>query len=458
VSYVEVVDVTADGETLEATVEYSRDLRRFFADDRFFVEYEVDVTDVHPGIRAIPVLAHVCPVAWTQGATVRTPVVDGQYLDSLRTVRAVLAKMYPSFVEGGAIEARTVAPTPDDPEATAGPAASVTDGGTATGGQTADQARPQATDAATLFTGGIDSLTTYVRHRGEQPALVNVQGWVIGIDEDERWQCTREHIDDYGRRFDVPTQFVRSNMLDFLDWRLLIAHFSPYHDGGWYSAVAGGLGLTGLAAPLCAAAGYRDLYVPATAWPEMTPPSVVDHWDGPGMPWGSHPDIENNVAWRGTTVTHDGFELSRQERVATIAEYARTADDAVPVRSCADSATATNCNECEKCFRTAAGLALAGVDPNDHGFEMGPADFERARRKLAAGEWIRNEHHANYWQDMRAFDPPAESPVDGAREFHEWLATFDAEAAAPTGRSLRKRATCAALRHVPYPLYQFVTD
>jgi hypothetical protein len=62
-SHVEITDVSADGGRIESTIEYSDDLRPFFDESPFFVEYDVDVSAVPESIRSILVLAHVCPVA-----------------------------------------------------------------------------------------------------------------------------------------------------------------------------------------------------------------------------------------------------------------------------------------------------------------------------------------------------------------------------------------------------------
>lgn len=435
-SEISITDVRAAGSQVRADVECSRELRRFFGEDTFFVEYGVDVSAVPERILTIPVLAHVCPVAWATGADVRVPVVDERYLDSLRSVRSTLREMYPSLMGGGRIvvddvrsgsSARSADPSPAD-----------TDG----------------SDVAALFTGGVDSLATYVRHREERPTLVNVQGWVIGLDETDQWNRTKRVVESYGDRFGVETQFVRSNMLSFLDWRMLVAHFNRHHNGGWYSAVACGLGLSGLCAPLTVTAGYERLYMAATKWDGVDVPEVVDHWDGRGTPWGSHPTIVNEIGWAGTAVTHDGFELTRQQRVGVIADFIReTGRSELPIHSCNDTESGANCNQCEKCFRTAFGLALEGIDPNDHGFRLTPDHFERARSRLASGDWTDREHDV-YWRDMQRNDGREAYPVDGAAAFFEWFQSLDIDAVvASSNPPVRQRAIRTALRNVPYPVY-----
>jgi hypothetical protein len=66
-----VHEPTITESAVESRVAPSGDVRRFFADDTFRAEYDVDVSRVPPAIAVVPVLAHVCPVAWANGAASR---------------------------------------------------------------------------------------------------------------------------------------------------------------------------------------------------------------------------------------------------------------------------------------------------------------------------------------------------------------------------------------------------
>ena len=429
---VSVTSVTTRGTRLECTLDYHPRLRPFFDERTLFVEYDTDVSGVPEGIAVIPLLAQVCPVAWAVGADVRAPVVDSRYLDSLETVGGVLAEMYP-FVDGGKViveEAATDAA--GDLDASAGLGAD--DG-----------------EAGMLFTGGVDSLATYVRHRGEDPTLINVRGWMVGADDD-RWAHIEPRIEAYGDRFDADVEFVRSNMLDVLGTTMLAAHFSDRHDGGWYSAVGGGLGMLGLCAPLAAATGMDRLYIAASHWAGFPVPDSLAHWDGPAMPWGSHPDIDGNVAWSGTDVVHDGFELTRQERVEVIADYVAESHPDLPVRACESSPTGDNCNDCEKCFRTALGLAFAGLDPTDHGFALDANDFARARRHLATGAWLPGVEESVYWEEFGRLAAERDSlPIEDDAATLRWLRDTDFGGVA--GKPVSDRIVRTVARTLPYPVY-----
>ncbi|WP_123539019.1 hypothetical protein [Halosimplex salinum] len=425
---VEVTDVRATGTTVECTIDYSKDLSPFFDESPFYVEYDVDVSDVPESILTIPVLAQVCPVAWAAGADVYAPVVDRRFLESLEAVGSALHEMYP-FMQGGRVVVEEAAEWDGD--------------------------ESDAEGTGLLFTGGVDSLSAYVRHRDEDPTLINIQGWLVGIDDDERWAHTKSRIDGYADRFGAETQFVRSNMLEFLDTAMLEASYKRYHDGCWYSAVGCGLGLLGLCAPLAAAEGYGTLYITATHWEEFPIPDEYDYWDGPSIPWGSDPTIDDEVAWGSTQAHHDAFALTRQDRLQVVADYAREYDPDLPVRACEASETGSNCNHCEKCLRTAFGLALAGVDPNDHGFDVDRSSFERARADIEAGNWLLDYHHEAYWLDLQDhIDGDVDLSTEGAQAFAEWFRTADVESYAErSSPPVHQRALRAVARSTPYPVY-----
>jgi len=430
---VAVTEVTTDGPTVECALEYSDDVRPFFGEERFTVSYGVDVSNVPEGVLTIPVLSQLCPVAWAVGADVRAPTVDERFVDSLETVGTLLNEMYPSFVEGGRVFVDEVVRTEtlDD------------------GGRDTDDS---VDGPGLLFTGGVNSLSAYARHRDEDPTLIAIRAWHVGPDEDRRWQEWQGNVREYADRFGADAQFVDANVRDVLNSSVLSVQFTDEHDGGWYSAVGDGLGLLGLTAPLTVAAGVETLYFGARHWDGFPTPDLLDHWDGRGMPWGSHPDIDEAIGWAETSVVHDGFELTRQERVEVVADLIRSDHPDLPVWACESPDGARNCNQCEECFRTAVALAVAGLDPNDHGLVLDEAAFDHAIECFEASDWLPDRHHAVYWQELRdRIDADTPLPVDGDEAFREWIQTADFDAIA--GRSAKSRAIRAAARAVPLPVF-----
>lgn len=413
---IESVDV--DSNVLRSDVSYSPDLRRFFSGEDFLVEYSVDVSDVPESVLTIPVLAQVCPLAWFQQADVYARTVDSTFYRSLLDVRSALLDMYPDLMQGGEIyfenrDERTVEFERDG--------------------------------TGLLFTGGVDSMFSFLRLRDENLSLINVNGWALRNDEHEKWHQMQQYLGEFSETHGVEDAYVRTNVLSFLRNVMLIAYSDPYVDGAWYSSVSHGLGLPGLCAPLAYATGISDLYMAAT------------HWDTASFPWGSRPSIVENVAWVGTTNHHDGYEYTRQERIEAIADYVAKADDALTLLTCSKEVS-ENCGRCEKCCRTAVGMSIAGLDPNEHGLDLSPETFAHARSQLENGNWKLSENEKLFWRDVRDHVPSRDDcPVDGAEEFFDWLRDADFQTYAERGRKpLANRFVYPVYRNIPYRLFNAI--
>jgi hypothetical protein len=414
-----VHEPTISASTIECEVTPSRGVRRFFADDTFRAEYDADLAEVTPAVASIPVLAHVCPVAWANGADVEVPTVDRTFLEALREVRDVLVEMYTEFMDGGEVRAAEVVDT------------------------RADRSPEAYDDAALLFTGGVDSIASYVRHRDEDPTLVSVQGWVVGVDEDDRWEGMRRHVEAFASQRGLETRYVRSNALSVLDMPMLQAHYKRFVDGAWYSSVGHGLGLRGLCAPLADARGPGTIHVAAS------------HTEGFDQPWGSHSDIDDRVRWTYTRGHHDGFDLTRQDKIDLIADYVKTDDRRFPLRTCIHDETGGNCNAYEKCYRTMVGLVLAGLDPTRFGYEMDEGTWAEIREAFERRAFVMDDHTKFHWADIQDHvTSDREFPVDGATEFFEWLAQVDLDDVASSATPpTSDRLVRAVARNLPYPVY-----
>ncbi|MGQ3414277.1 hypothetical protein ACT4ML_18775 [Natrinema sp. LN54] len=409
--------ITADDGTLECSVRSSADLERFFSDEPFRTSYDVSIEDVPEGVLAIPVLAQICPVAWANGADVYVDEVDATFARALEEVKESLCEMH-DFLEGGTLYAKET--TDADPEA--------------------------GDESGLLFTGGVDSTCSYVRHREESPTLVSIRGWTITPDsaDDEKWDALRSRVSSFADDHDCETAFVESNMLSFLDHPMLLAHYKRHVDGGWYSSVGHGLGLLGLCAPMAYARGMEDLYVAAT------------HWDGIDLEWGSRPDIDERVRWAGTQCHHDAYELTRQERLDVIADYVRTEDPTLQLQTCNDQ-MAGNCGECEKCYRTAVGLRLSGLEPADHGYPFADSDYHQLRRSLERGDWVLGEDERHMWADIRDRARETEPATPAERTFFEWLETAELdELISASEPPLSHRLLRAGARNAPSTVYNTV--
>ena len=415
---------TTDGPTLRTTVSPSRDLARFFRDDALEVTYDTAIADVPESILVIPALAQVCPVAWANGADVAVERVDASFAAALEDVKTSMCAMY-DFLEGGSLYADEVV------------------GADATGHDHEDDETERAAKSGLLFTGGVDSTTSYVRHREEEPTLISIRGWTITPDEadDEQWRHQVERTNTFAAERGLESAFIEANMLSFLDHPMLLAHYKRYVDGGWYSSVGHGLGLLGLCAPMAHARGLEDLYMAAT------------HWEGIDLEWGSRPDIDDHVRWTGTECHHDAYDLSRQERLDLIADYVDLEAPDLQLQTC-NVRMDGNCGSCEKCYRTAVGLRLSGLEPAAHGYPFSDDDYAEIREGLEDGRWILGDDERYMWADIRDRVRETEPGSAAEAEFFAWLVAADLSTVVDnSGSPLHHRVLRAGARNTPTAVY-----
>ncbi len=91
------------------------------------------------------------------------------------------------------------------------------------------------------------------------------------------------------------------------------------------------------------------------------------------MPYGTHPLIDNEINFAGSTVYHDLGDLDRLEKINLITRVCKQNDLAIPrLRVCwGNDKEGGNCTRCEKCLRTINELLIMEKNPKDFGFELG---------------------------------------------------------------------------------------
>jgi hypothetical protein len=181
--------------------------------------------------------------------------------------------------------------------------------------------------------------------------------------------------------------------------------------GCWYAEVAHGLMLLSLCAPITAVRAIGSVLIASSA---------TEDFKGS---WGSHPSIDNNVAWADVTGVHDAYELSRQQKIRYVCSA--SPQYLSHLRVCRYGAR-TNCVKCEKCLRTVAGLALEGIDPRDCNFNIDTKVFARIKDSLLKGKMPKDEGEPFMWTDIQRHIPEAiENDIYGSSEFFTWFREFD---------------------------------
>jgi hypothetical protein len=357
------------------------------------VRYDVDVESVPPAILIVPLIATVAPIAWALGAELRVPVVDTVFLESLGTVRRGFERLYPAMTWGGRVCAEEVV----------------------------DCRETHARDGvALLFSGGVDSLASFVLHRNEKPWLVSVWGADVGLRQRRAWEQVAAANLGFARRRSLHISFVETNFRTFFNhYKLRDRFFGGFSN--WYSAAQQGLGLTALCAPLSWLHGLGRVLIPST------------HTADANISWGSHPEIDDDVRWASTEVQHDGAHLGRQMKLGLVAGYVRSEDPRLDLRVC--WGRGSNCCRCTKCYLTMVGLALAGLDPNNHGFRFEADTRAEIRASLEGGRMRLSDSALWYWREIqREIESHDRFHDETLENFFAWLQHFPFPESRPNKR------------------------
>ena len=388
-------------------------INKFFEKNTFIVEYSTSIEGTPESILVIPFLASVCPIAWANQADVYVEIVDEMFLGSLVHVQKTLQKFYPQMGFSGRVFAKKVV---------------------------ASRVGVQA-NSMLLFSGGVDSLATFVRHQAEKPILVSVHGVDMEFDDREAWDRFTGHLQEFSDTTGSAYRTIRYGFLKTVDWCLFHQYFLKISGRDWWERVMQGPALLGLCAPLTYVDKVGKLYIAATFPLNFQPPH------------GSHPEIDNYVRWSGTRAIHDGLELSRQEKINFFADYLKNKNPNLYIHACLKARSDRNCGLCEKCARTILGLELGGIDPNEHGFAVDDRTFSRIKSNLTNGAWTIEENQEFMWVDLQAHaSRDVDLPHPGARVLIDWLLATDVEALrSPPPKPSR---LFQFFKYLPYPVYR----
>jgi len=385
--YIRVTAPKICGTRLLFKLDYSRKLKAYFSSDRFYVEYDEDIDSVDESILYIPVVSALIPFAWATGADIYVRKLDKTFLESLTKVKMVMKKWYPMLPFSTKVNVKE-----------------------------AILSRSSGTKYGLLFSGGIDSTTSYIRHRDKRPNLIMICGADVPLSKKEFWKRIKMEYKSFADEEGVDINFIKTNMRQFLNEKLLDAEFGRYgSDLSWWGSFYHGIALLGLCAPLTIAKHIGNLLIASTYTHKFK------------YPWGSHPLIDENISWADIKVIHDGYNLSRQEKIRYILKrfingYGRYP----PLRVCYSQSQYFNCNRCIKCYLSIIGLTLEGIDPNKCGFNIGSEFFVALKKDFIKGKLKLSDDYFFLFRDIQEHIPEKlDHDLYYSKEFFEWFKNYD---------------------------------
>ncbi|MFC1980144.1 hypothetical protein ACFLVS_04760 [Chloroflexota bacterium] len=380
---IEIRIVRVSDNRIQFKLGLSKPLRKYFLKDTSYVKYDdrIDVTNVDSSILVIPMVSAIAPIAWAVGANVNVPRLDASYFDSLHRVKDVYRSFHSNFSFSGDIIAATTAANVFGRKKT-----------------------------GMLFSGGVDSLTSYLRYKHEKLDLFSIWGVPdIPPSEDKFWNTMWSEISHMANQDGVEAFRIKTDVYRTINHELLGLEFRT----SWWGNVAGSLFLLGMCAPVTAIRETGTLIIASSYTEDFRGTSAF------------HPSIDHNISWADVTVVHDGYELSRQQKLKYLCQR-ESSHYLSYLRVCWDSAVKTNCGNCEKCLRTISGLVVEGVDPNNCNFNIDKKTFPRLKDCFIKGKMNLGAGQLFMWTDIQKQIPERiDTDISGSRGFLTWMKGFD---------------------------------
>lgn len=316
--------------------EYSGIWKKVLTSNKFFIEYDFDVSNVPDSIKVIPFLSNILPIAWYFNATILIDEIDKKFWDSLPHILEGYKEMYPDINFGFNIKANTIV----------------------------DNTENNYKNVGTLFSGGVDSFSTLLGHIKETPELITVLGADISLNDKEGEDSVKNYITEIGQKYNLKVNFIKSNLKDFINNKELDNNAM---NDDWWHAIQHGFGIIGLTSVIAYKEKLKTVYIAA---------SYSDKHKK--IKCASDPRIDNKIKFINCDVIHDQYNYTRQDKLNLIINKSELYNEKPFLRVCWQIKGGKNCSICEKCARTIYGIIAAGGNPNDYGFIFN----EKINRKI----------------------------------------------------------------------------
>jgi hypothetical protein len=389
---------------------------RFFLSDQLNIEYPLNVDSVNESILCIPAFASIVTLAWCVGADIYIKSLDSRYLECMDEVKAVLKSWYPKLSFSSKIITKPI------------------------------ENNYRGGRFGLLFTGGVDSTTSYIKFRDKDLRLFSVSGQGGSIDA----QSQNERLLPLLSNKKEKSLLIKTNVEKVVNEKLVLEKFGL----NWWMNLSHGVVLSGHCAPLSVVEEVGSVILASSFTRDFN------------FPWGSHPSLDNKICWGSTKVVHDGFETTRQEKIMYIInEYIKETGKFPPLKVCSRyKLTGKNCGRCEKCSRTVIGLLSEGIDPNRCGFNITAGSLVLIKKILQSGGYFGRRGIAERpaklinrlypifeWEDIQLHLPKKiDHNLYDSLSFFEWFRCFD----------IRKRVSQIKLSQIPrlflYSFFDFL--
>ena len=311
----------------------SENLSKYFNRNYILIEYpdSINLHDIPESILIIPFVSCLLPLMWLTDSIMWISEIDRTFYHSLHYIKNGYQEMYDYYVlKGSLIPAKIV-----------------------------ENDYKIFKKSLVLFSGGLDAHTTYLRHINEKPLLFYIQGWYEddfnSLNKVERNDII--NISTFANMQNVKFMSVRSNFATTVNNDTFHKYIERKLQDNWWHGFQHSMAFISIAIPISYYFGIKQIYIASS------------FCLGDAGRCASYPTTDSEFAFATKgIVIHDGFELSRQDKIKMIIDYQKQIHDRYPLKVC--TFKEENCCICEKCIRTILGIIAENGDPEDFGFHL----------------------------------------------------------------------------------------
>lgn len=355
-------EIKNSGNRIDVDLKVSDGLKKYFNNTHFFTEYSCDISDVPDSVAVIPVLLNLLPFSWLVDCIVWVTEVDDVFYDAVMRLKNGFRELHPNVKFGGTLIAAKRIDNRYEPER----------------------------EAMTLFTGGIDATTTFLRIKDKNPILFNTNGWYKNdIKQDDVYDADKAAITEIAGQNGVEACFARSDFATFINGSVVGKEVLKGTKTTWWFSFQHSMAFLGCAVVAGFHYNVKTIYIASS------------YTIGQQFSCVSDPRTDSEIKCASIDVVHDGYELSRQNKVKYITEYCKKKGCSVKLRVC--SFNAGNCCFCEKCLRSMLSIvAEGGEDMKEYGFYFEGSLLSQLETFLEQHIVDIDDAHVVYWNDIIA--------------------------------------------------------
>ena len=314
-------------------------LSKYFNTNEMFVEYQedIDLNDIPESILVIPFVSSVLPLMWLTDSIMWIKSIDKTFYRSLKRVKDSYQEIYDYYpLKGSLISANFEINN-----------------------------LKKERESLVLFSGGLDAQTTYLRHKDENPLLFNIQGW-YKINTSEKSVVADKDIKDitvFSEREKLDFLYAKSNFATLINVKYFKRKIEKKLKDNWWHGFQHSMSFISISIPLCFKYGIEKIYIASSF-------ALGDEGR-----CASYPTTDGEFEFANFGyVIHDGFELTRQEKVSFIVQHQKKINKEYLLKVC--TFNEENCLRCEKCIRTILGIIAENGDLKKFGFNINGSVLE----------------------------------------------------------------------------------